>query len=247
MTESGAKDHALVVFHHWYSRNRYPAFSRYFAKRGITVVEATLPYHFSRASSDCSEEQFFNANIGRTVRSVRQAVLDGRKIVRWLKGQRYRTISVVGMCLGGTVAGLVAAQEEKVDKAVFMVTPPSPADLIWTSETMQRLKGRIEPSMSLEDLREAWTLINLDMHTFWLSRPELQLLFVQGKRDTIARPERTYELIHELTSLLGRQPELLQLNCGHSSIGMFPYNIIAARKVLSFLRERSTVEEPWED
>lgn len=243
VTESGAKDHALVVFHHWYSRNRYTAFSRYFAKRGMTVVEATLPYHFSRGSNDRSEEQLFNASIGRTVRSMRQAVLDGRKIVRWLKGQRYRTVYVVGMCLGGTVAGLVAAQEEKVDKAVLMVTPPSPADLIWTSETMQRLKGRIEPSLSLEDLRKAWTLINLDMHTFWLSRPELELLFVQGKRDTIARPERAHHLIHELTSLRGRPPELLQLDCGHSSIGMFPYNIIAARKVMRFLMEIPTLKE----
>ncbi|WP_341858158.1 hypothetical protein [Sinorhizobium medicae] len=38
-------------------------------------------------------------------------------------------MSVVGMCLGGTVAGLIAAQEEKVDKAVLMVSPGSPADL----------------------------------------------------------------------------------------------------------------------
>ena len=100
--------------------------------------------------------------------------------------------------------------------------------------------------MSLEDLRKAWTLINLDMHTFWLSRPELELLFVQGKRDTIARPERARHLIHELTSLRGRPPELLQLNCGHSSIGMFPYNIIAARKVLRFLMEIPTLKELWE-
>ncbi|MBB6182560.1 hypothetical protein HNQ75_004549, partial [Rhizobium flavum] len=46
--------------------------------------------------------------------------------------------------------------------------------------------------------------------------------------------------------LRGRPPELLQLNCGHSSIGMFPYNIIAARKVLRFLMEIPTLKELWE-
>lgn len=89
VTDSGSKGHALVVFHHWYARNRYSAFSKFFAARGITVIEATLPYHFGRSSDDYSEEKFFNANLGRTVRSIRQAVLDGRKIVRWLYSQGY--------------------------------------------------------------------------------------------------------------------------------------------------------------
>ncbi len=126
VTDSGSKDHALVVFHHWYARNRYHNFSKFFAARGITVIEATLPFHFGRSSDEYSEEQFFNASLGRSVRSIRQAVLDGRKIVRWLYNQGYSKISVVGMCLGGTVAGLIAAQEEKVDKAVLMVSPGSP-------------------------------------------------------------------------------------------------------------------------
>ncbi|MER8778638.1 hypothetical protein [Mesorhizobium sp. M0977] len=58
VTDSGFKQHALVVFHHWYARSRYPGFSKYFARKGITVIEATLPYHFGRASNDYSEENF---------------------------------------------------------------------------------------------------------------------------------------------------------------------------------------------
>lgn len=245
VTDSGSKDHALIVFHHWYARNRYPTFSKFFAARGITVIEATLPYHFGRGSDDYSEEQFFNANLGRTVRSMRQAVLDGRKIVRWLHRQGYNKISVVGMCLGGTVAGLIAAQEEKVDKAVLMVSPISPADLVWTAETMKSLRGRIEPVMSLEDLRTAWGLINLEMHTWGLTRPRLDMMFVFGKDDTIARPEAADRVI-ELLTKCGRSPEVLRLNCGHSSVGIFPYNIIAARKVLRFLKETPTLAELWD-
>ncbi|WP_341858120.1 hypothetical protein [Sinorhizobium medicae] len=63
VTNSGSKDHALVVFHHWYARNRYLSFSKYFSAKGITVIEATLPYHFRRGSGEYSEEQFFNANL----------------------------------------------------------------------------------------------------------------------------------------------------------------------------------------
>ncbi|RWX59681.1 abhydrolase domain-containing 18 [Mesorhizobium sp. M4B.F.Ca.ET.089.01.1.1] len=245
VTHSGSKDHALVVFHHWYARNRFPTFAKFFAARGITVIEATLPYHFSRGSDDYSEQKFFNANLGRTVRSMRQAVLDGRKIVRWLHSQRYRKISVVGMCLGGTVAGLIAAQEEKVDKAVLMVSPGSPADLVWTAETMKSLRRRIEPAMSLEDLRTAWGLINLERHTWGLTRPGLDMMFVLGKDDTITRPEASDRVI-ELLTKCNRLPEVLRLNCGHSSVGIFPYNMIAARKVLRFLKESPTLAEIWE-
>ncbi|MET3595176.1 hypothetical protein ABID26_004588 [Mesorhizobium shonense] len=239
VTGGGSKEHALVVFHHWYARNRFSKFARFFAARGITVVEATLPYHFSRGSDDYSEEKFFNANLGRTVRSMRQAVLDGRKIVRWLHSQRYRKISVVGMCLGGTVAGLIAAQEEMVDKAVLMVSPMSPADFVWTAETMKSLRGRIEPAMSLKDLRTAWGLISLEMHTWGLTRPGLDVMFVLGRDDTIARPEASDRVIEVLTKC-NRSPEVLRLNCGHSSVGIFPYNMIAARKMLRFFKESPT-------
>ncbi|KQU86272.1 hypothetical protein ASD12_30870 [Mesorhizobium sp. Root102] len=245
VTDSGLKQHALVVFHHWYARSRYPAFSKYFAGKGITIIEATLPYHFGRSSNDYSEEKLFNANLGRTVQSMRQAVLDGRKIVRWLYSQGYQKISVVGMCLGGTVAGLVAAQEEKVDKAVLMVSPGSPADLVWTAETMTALRGRIEPSMSLEGLRTAWGLIDLEKHLFGLTRPHLDLMFLLGRDDTVARPGASERVI-EFLAKCNLPPEVVRLNCGHSSIGMFPYNLIAARKVLRFLKETPTLSELWE-
>ena len=236
VTDSGSKDHAIVVFHHWYARNRYSAFSKFFASKGITVIEATLPYHFGRSSDDYSEENFFSANIGRTVRSMRQAVLDGRKIVRWLHSQGYNKISVVGMCLGGTVAGLIAAQEEKVDKAVLMVSPGSPADLVWNAETMKSLRGRIEPEMTLEDLRAAWGLIDVEKHLWSLTRRRLDMMFVLGKDDTIARPDASNRVI-ELLKKCNRSPEVQHLNCGHSSIGIFPYNLFAAWKVLRFLKE----------
>lgn len=245
ITDSGSKDHALVVFHHWYARNRYSRFAKFFAARGITVIEATLPYHFDRGTDDYSEEKFFSASLGRTVRSMRQAVLDGRKIVRWLDGQGYEKISVVGMCLGGTIAGLIAGQEKKVDKAVLMVAPASPAELVWTAETMHSLRKRIEPSMSLETLEREWGLINLDMHQWFLTRDRLDMMFILGKDDTIARPENSNRVIDGLKKC-GRSPEVLRLNCGHSSVGIFPYNIIAARKVLRFLKETPTLAELWE-
>lgn len=240
-----SKKRAIVVFHHWYARSRYERFAKFFASRGITVIEATLPHHFSRGNDDHSEEKFLSASLGRTLRSVRQAALDGRKIVRWLDSKGYDNISVAGMCAGGTVAGLVAAHEDKVDKAVLMVTPGSLAEVVWTAETLKGLRGRIEKFISFESLKNAWGIINLENHVWGLTRPGLDIMFVLGNDDTITRPE-TSDGVIELLKKCGRAPDVLRLNCGHSSIGIFPYNIIAAKKVLHFLKETPTLAELWD-
>tara|TARA_B100001059_G_C17754043_1_gene538879 strand:+ start:105 stop:1220 length:1116 start_codon:yes stop_codon:yes gene_type:complete len=244
VTGSGSKEHAIVVFHHLYARNRYPKFAKFFASKGITVIEATLPYHFNRGDDGATEENLLSADIGRTVQAMRQAVLDGRKVVAWLHELGFAKISVVGMCIGGTVAGLVAAHEEKVDKAVLMVTPMSPADLVWTAETMKPLRKRIEANMTLEELRAVWKIINLNLNTFGLTRPELETMIILGEEDTIVRPAGS-EWIIKFLQETECSPEVLRLGCGHSSIGIFPYNVVAAWKVLRFLKEWPTWQDLW--
>ncbi len=110
---------------------------------------------------------------------------------------------------------------------------------------MKSLRDRIEPLMSLEDLKTAWGLIDLDMHIYGLTRPRLDMMFVLGMDDTITRPEASERMI-ELMTKCNRSPEVLRLNCGHSSVGIFPYNLIAARKVLRFLKETPTLAELWD-
>jgi esterase/lipase len=237
ITDGGSKDHALVVFHHWYARNRYSSFAKFFASRGITVVEATLPYHFERGSDDCSEENFFNANVGQTLHAFRQAVLDGRKVVRWLKSEGYRKVSVAGMCLGGTVAGLIAAEEAEVDNAVLIVSPGSPADLIWTSETMQLLRGRIEPFLSRDDLRRAWGLIDLESRASRLGRFATNFMLLFGKHDNVVPIYSANRFMSEFKRS-GYSPRVRWLDCGHSSISVQPYGMIAAWEVLRFLRDK---------
>ncbi|NKL24209.1 alpha/beta hydrolase family protein [Rhizobium leguminosarum] len=245
IADSGSKDHALIVFHHWYARSRYPAFAKFFASRGITVVEATLPFHFDRASDEFSEEKLLNADLGMTVGSLRQAVLDGRKVVRWLHAQGYAEISVVGMCIGGLIAGLIASYEDKVAKAVLMVSPDSLADMVWTGETFRRLRDRLRSSISLEELRNAWRLFDLRQNLWEFTRPGLDLMFVAGKDDKIVRPEVSGGLVKDLRTC-NLSPQVVRLNCGHSSIGMFPYNVVAAKRVLRFLKETPTLAELWE-
>lgn len=82
ITESGSFDQAMVIFHHWNATFRNCQIANFFSQRGITVVEIAMPYHFERSRPGSAHADYMlSPNLGRTIQSVRQAVLDGRKLI----------------------------------------------------------------------------------------------------------------------------------------------------------------------
>ena len=67
LTDSGKRDHAIIVFHHWGAEQRNDLLARIFARLGITVVELALPYHLERGRSPSDTDLFVSANLGRTI------------------------------------------------------------------------------------------------------------------------------------------------------------------------------------
>ena len=236
VTESRSFDQALVVFHHWNASARYQQIANFFTRRGITVIEMALPYHFERSRSGADYADYMlSPSLGRTVQSMRQAVWDGRKLVRWLKGRGYKEISVLGMSLGSWVAGLIAANDTTVSKAALFLTAGSLADMVWTGRATQTISASLQPTIELSDLRRAWAPLNLVNHAHHLARDNLELHVVLAKRDKVVRPELSKSLIHGLNNV-GAQPSLLELNCGHYSLSTPPYIIWAGLSVARFLK-----------
>ena len=157
ITESGSLDRAMVVFHHWNASARNNQLARFFSKRGITVVEIAMPYHLERSRPGSTHADYMlSANLGRTIQSIRQGVWDGRKLIRWLKSEGYREISVLGMSLGSWVAGLIAAHDATVSKASLFLAAGSLADMVWTGRATRSIRESLEPDIELTDLRRAW-------------------------------------------------------------------------------------------
>ena len=236
VTESGSFDQALVVFHHWNANARYREIANFFTRRGITVIEMALPYHFERSRSDADYADYMlSPSLGRTMQSMRQAVWDGRKLIRWLKGQGYKEISILGMSLGSWVAGLIAANDTTVSKAALFLTADSLADMVWTGRATQTISASLQPTIELSDLRRAWAPLNLVNHAHRLARDNLELHVVLAKRDKVVRPELSKSLIQGLNNV-GAKPSLLELNCGHYSLSMPPYIIWAGLSVARLLK-----------
>ncbi|NTG64807.1 RcgR family putative quorum lactone hydrolase [Rhizobium rhizogenes] len=235
ITESGSFDQVMVIFHHWNASARNQQIASFFSKRGITVVEIAMPYHFERRRPGSAHADYMlSPNLGRTIQSVRQAVWDGRKLIRWLKSEGYREISVLGMSLGSWVAGLIAAHDASVSKASLFLTAGSLADMVWTGRATRSLRESIEPEIKLTDLRRAWGPLNMENYAHSLARPDLDLHVVLAKRDKVVLPELSERFMQRLKDA-GAQPNILELNCGHYSLGMPPYILLAGLSLKRFL------------
>lgn len=227
ITDSGSFDHAIVVFHHWNASARNGQIAKFFSRRGITVVEIAMPYHLERRRPGSSHADYMlSANLGRTIQSIRQAVWDGRKLIRWLKSEGYREISVLGMSLGSWVAGLIAAHDPAVSKASLFLTAGSLADMVWTGRATRSIRASLEPRIELTDLRRAWAPLNMENYANRLARPDLKLHVVLAKRDTVVLPALSDRFMHILAGA-GAKPSTFRLNCGHYSLAMPLYVLLA--------------------
>ncbi|BBD41429.1 hypothetical protein Amn_pc01440 (plasmid) [Aminobacter sp. Y103A] len=236
ITESGSFDQAMVIFHHWNASARNRQIANFFSQRGITVVEIAMPYHFERSRpGSVHADYMLSPNLGRTIQSVRQAVLDGRKLIRWLKGEGYREISVLGMSLGSWVAAIVAAHDLAVSKASLFLTAGSLADMVWTGRATRSIRASLEPEIELTDLRRAWGPLNLENYAHSLARPDLDLQVVLAKRDKVVLPELSERFMQRLKDA-GARPNILELNCGHYSLAMPPYILLAGLSLKRLLR-----------
>ena len=238
VTESRPSDHALVVFHHWNATSRNSKIAEFFSRRGITVVEIAMPYHFERSRPGSSHADYMlGPNLGRTVQSMRQAVLDGRKLIRILKNEGYGEISLLGMSLGSWVAGLIAAHDTAVRKAALFLTAGSLADMVWTGRATRHIRASLEAKLDLADLRRAWGPLNLENYADRLARPGLDLQVALAKRDTVVVPALSKHLMAKLENAEA-EPRILELNCGHYSLSLPPYIIRVGWSLQRFLMSR---------
>ncbi|MFD1797913.1 abhydrolase domain-containing 18 [Paracoccus aurantiacus] len=235
VTEAGSSMHAVVVFHHWNAESRNAQLARLLAWFGLTVVEIAMPYHLERKRSGSSYADYMlSPDLGRTLQSVRQAVVDGRHLFAILRRHGYTKLSVLGISLGSWVAGIVAAHEPKVNKAALYLTAGSLADMVWTGSATRHIRATLEKEITLGQLRQAWAPLNLENYVDKLARPGLEIQMMLAKRDKVVLPALSEKLASELERTAARS-RVIRMNCGHYSVTLPPYIIRAGLSTVRFL------------
>lgn len=235
-------DHAVIVFHHWNASSRNRAMAGFLAHQGVTVAEIAMPYHLERSRPKSSHADFMlSANLGRTLQSFRQAVIDGRQLVRILQQAGYGRVSVLGTSLGSWVAGLVAAHDPSVGKASLLLSAGSLADMVWTGGATRHIRASLDSKLSLADLRRAWSPLDLGNYFAMLVRPGLDIQIVLAERDMVVLPGLSEDFVRGLHSA-GSSILTKRLNCGHYSLSLPPYAIRTGLNVARFLKD--TIHAP---
>ncbi|QQS40851.1 MAG: hypothetical protein IPM63_16005 [Acidobacteriota bacterium] len=235
----GDKRAAAVVLPHWNAREgSYLNLCTNLQRFGVSALRLTLPYHEERMPPELERaDHLVSPNIGRTIQSVRQSVLDTLAAVRWLYQQGYEEVGVVGTSIGSCVAFLAFVHDETIKSAVFNHVSGYVSDVVWRGLSTYHVKEGLETGISLEDLRECWKPISpfayLDKLAALPPRPQRYIYTLYDLSFPVDLSRSTMRALNER----GIEHDETVIPCGHYTLGEKPWVYLDGYKIISFLRK----------
>ena len=232
--------HGVIIIPHWNARGAgYDALGWLIHRLfGISVVRIALPGHDWRAAAPgAMADEVCSANIGQTLRGVRQAAVDIRAVARWLHARHGCTsIGLVGASLGSCVGTLAMAHDPAIESGCFIHSCASFGEAVWTGAATQHVRGAVEPHLPLPQLASYWDLISPGTFIAKLAARPTRTTIISARNDAVFIPELTARL-RLIYRRAGVPLEQVVLPCGHYSIGSLPFGLAAAEAVLHHLQE----------
>jgi dienelactone hydrolase len=230
---------AVVVLPQWNAQpDSHVEACRIFNGLGITALRLTLPYHEERRPPELERaDHLVGSNIGRTIQSMRQAVLDTRAAVRWLQDQGFERIGILGTSIGSCIGFLAFAHDPAIDVGVFNHVSGYVADVVWQGISTQHVREGIETDLTVDELREFWIPISPVPFIPRLGRMKPRpIRFIAAKYDLTFPIDLTRQVIAEVKAH-GIDLDLVWLPCGHYTTAEMPWKAIDAWKIATFFRK----------
>lgn len=230
---------AVLVLPQWNAQpDSHVEACRIFNRLGMSALRLTLPYHEERKPPDIERaEHLVSTNIGRTIQSMRQAVLDTRAAVRWLKQEGFERIGILGTSIGSCTAFLAFAHDPDLNVGTFNHVSGYFADVVWQGISTQHVREGIETHLTLEELREFWNPISpLPFIPRLLNMKPRPMRFIAAKYDLTFPVDLSQQVINEVRAL-GIDLDVVWLPCGHYTTAEMPWKAIDAWKIATFMRK----------
>lgn len=206
---------------------------------GISALRLTLPYHEARRPAELERADYLvSPNVGRSIQSLRQAVLDTRAAVTWLiEHQGYDSIGIVGTSIGSCTAFLAFTHDERIDVGVFNHVSGYVADVVWHGLSTRHVREGFGDALTLEELREYW----LPISPFPFI-PRLKRMRERPMRFIAARYDLTFpvDLSRDVIAEARRHNiplDVAWMPCGHYTLGETPWKYLDGWKIAAFLRK----------
>lgn len=236
---AGKPKRAVLVLPQWNAQpDSHVEACRIFNMLGMSALRLTLPYHQERKPPELERaDHLVSPNIGRTLQSMRQAVLDARAAVKWLKDQGYERIGILGTSVGSCIAFLAFAHEPQIDVGTFNHVSGYVADVVWRGLATRHLREGFGDAVSVDELREFWKPISpvpfIDRLPQMQRRP---MRFIAARYDMTFPPDLSQQVIAEVRKH-GLPLDVVWLRCGHYTLASMPWRAIDAWKIATFFRK----------
>ena len=230
---------AVVVLPQWNAdRASHVELCHFLNRLGIAALRVTLPYHEERRPPELERAVYLvSSNIGRTIQSVRQAVLDTRAAVRWLGEQGFNRIGIIGTSIGSCTAFLTFAHDANINVGVFNHVSGYFADVVWHGISTQHVRAGFGDALTLEELRDHWLPISprpFAERLLWM--PARPMRLIAARYDLTFPADLSRQVIADLQHL-GVPFDVAWLPCGHYTSGEPPWKYIDGWKMVSFFRK----------
>jgi len=230
---------AVVVCPQWNAQpESHVEACRIFNFMGMSALRLTLPYHQERRPPELERaDHLVSTNVGRTIQSMRQAVLDTRAAVRWLKDQGYERIGILGTSVGSCIGFLAFAHEPLINAGTFNLVSGYVADVSWRGLSTGHLREGFANHVTLEELRQFWAPISpMSFLPRVASQPPRPMRFIAARFDLTFPIDLSLDVIHKAREL-GIPLDVVWFSCGHYTMAHMPWKAIDAWKIATFMRK----------
>jgi dienelactone hydrolase len=230
---------AVVVLPQWNAEaHSHVEACHIFNGLGMTALRLTLPYHEERRPPELERSEYLiSSNIGRTIQSMRQAVLDSRAAVRWLKRKGIERIGILGTSIGSCTAFLTFAHDDAIDVGVFNHVSGYFADVVWEGISTKHVRAGIETDLTVDELREFWKPISpVPFIPRLLAMKPRPMRFIAARYDLTFPVDLSRQVIAEVRAR-GIDLDVVWLPCGHYTTAELPWKAIDAWKIATFFRK----------
>ncbi|MFL6375302.1 MAG: alpha/beta hydrolase family protein [Pyrinomonadaceae bacterium] len=233
------KRSAVIILPHWNAKaGTYFSLARLFNRFGMSALRLTLPYHEERMPPECNRADYLVApNVGRTLQSLRQAVVDTRSALKWLKEQGYEKVGIVGTSIGSCVGFFAFVHDLRIDAACFNHVSGYPADVVWHGLSTYHVKESLADNVTLDELREYWLPISPMAYLDRLAKlPQRPQRYIYTLYDLSFPVDLSRDVMREIR-LRNIPHGEVTIPCGHYTLGEKPWVYIDGYKIVSFLRK----------